>query len=208
VTAGLLRLVTWSQALALQLMDDELLEAAFDECRGDMKKAVNHTQSEFAALRTGRAAPALVERIRVEYFGTEVPLQQMAGISVPEARLLVLTPYDKSTLGTIEKAILQSDLGITPSNDGSVIRLAFPQLTEERRKELVKVAKAKAEEGRIAVRNARRSCRQGLERFEKDGEMSSDELERAEKQLDGVTKNHVDEIDRLLAQKEKELLEV
>lgn len=189
-------------------MDDELLQAAFDECRENMKKAVAHTQSEFAALRTGRAAPALVERIKVEYFGTEVPIQQLAGISVPEARLLVLQPYDKSTLGAIEKAILQSDLGITPSNDGSVIRLAFPQLTEERRKELVKVAKAKAEDGRIAVRNARRSSRQSLERFEKDGEMSSDELERAEKQLDGITKGYVDEIDRMLAVKEKELLEV
>lgn len=189
-------------------MDDELLEAAFDECRDNMKKAVGHTQSEFAVLRTGRAAPALVERIRVEYFGTEVPLQQMAGISVPEARMLVLTPYDKSTLGAIEKAILQSDLGITPSNDGSVIRLGFPQLTEERRKELVKVAKSKAEDGRVAVRNARRATKQSLERFEKDGDMSSDELERAEKQLDSITKNYVDEIDRHLAQKEKELLEV
>lgn len=189
-------------------MDDELLQAAFDDARANMKKAVTHTQSEFAALRTGRAAPALVERIRVEYFGTDVPLQQMAGISVPEARLLVLSPYDKSTLGAIEKAILGSDLGITPSNDGSVIRLTFPQLTEERRKELVKVAKQKAEDGRVAVRNARRATKQDLEKFEKDGDMSSDDLERAEKRLDGLTKEHTDEIDRMLAQKEKELLEV
>jgi ribosome recycling factor len=173
-----------------------------------MKKAVTHTQAEFGALRTGRAAPALVERIRVEYFGTEVPLQQMASISVPEARMLVLAPYDKSTLGAIEKAIQQSDLGINPSNDGSVIRLAFPMLTEERRKELVKIARGKAEDGKVAIRNARRSARQGLEKFEKDGDMSSDELERAEKQLDGITKTYVEEIERMLAQKEKELLEV
>jgi ribosome recycling factor len=189
-------------------MDDELLQAAFDDARANMKKAVSHTQSEFGALRTGRAAPALVERIRVEYFGTEVPLQQMAGISVPEARMLVLTPYDKSTLGAIEKAIQQSDLGINPSNDGAAIRLAFPQLTEERRKELVKIAKQKAEDGRVAVRNARRSTKQDLEKLEKDGDMSSDELERAEKKLEGLTKEHTDEIDRLFAQKEKELLEV
>jgi ribosome recycling factor len=189
-------------------MDDELLQAAFDECHQHMKKAVAHTQAEFGAIRTGRAAPALVERIRVEYFGTEVPLQQMAGISVPEARLLVLAPYDKSTLGAIEKAIQQSDLGINPSNDGSVIRLAFPMLTEERRKEMVKVAKQKAEDGKVAVRNARRGTRQDLEKFEKDGDMSSDELERAEKQLDGITKTYTDEIDRMLQQKEKELLEV
>ena len=189
-------------------MDDELLEAAFDECRDSMKKAVSHTQSEFAALRTGRAAPALVERIRVEYFGTEVPLQQMASISVPEARMLTISPYDSTTLGAIEKAILGSDLGITPSNDGKIIRLGFPQLTEERRKELVKVAKSKAEDGKVAIRNVRRATKQSLERFEKDGDMSSDELDRAEKQLDGITKGYVDDIDRLLQQKEKELLEV
>jgi ribosome recycling factor len=189
-------------------MDDELLQAAFDECHQHMKKAVSHTQSEFSALRTGRAAPAVVERIRVDYFGTEVPLQQMAGISVPEARMLLLTPYDKSTLGAIEKAIQQSDLGINPSNDGAVIRLTFPQLTQERRKELVKVAKQKAEDGKVAVRNARRSTKQDLEKFEKDGDMSSDELDRAEKQLDGITKGYVEEIERMLQQKEKELLEV
>lgn len=189
-------------------MDDELLQAAFDECHELMKKAVSHTNAEFAALRTGRATPAVVERIRVEYFGTEVPIQQMASISVPEARMLVLTPYDKSTVGAIERAIQQSDLGINPSNDGSVIRLAFPMLTEERRKELVKVAKQKAEDGKVAVRNARRSTKHGLEKFEKDGDMSSDELERSEKQLDGITKTYVEEIERMLAQKEKELLEV
>lgn len=189
-------------------MDDSLLETVMADCRANMGKAVSRTQSEFASVRTGRAAPALVERIRVEYYGSEVPLQQIAGISVPEARMLVITPYDKSALGAIEKAIQHSDLGINPSNDGNVIRLSFPQLTQERRKELVKVVKAKAEEGRVGVRNARRSSRQDLETFEKDGDMSSDELERAEKELDKITKEYVSEIDRLLQQKEQELLEV
>lgn len=189
-------------------MDDDLVSTVISECRDDMRKAVAHTQSEFSAVRTGRAAPALVERIRVDYYGTDVPLQQIAGMSVPEARLLVVSPYDKSALGAIEKAIQNSDLGINPSNDGSVIRLAFPQLTEERRKEMVKVVKAKAEDGRIAVRNARRSAKRDLEAFEKDGEMSSDELKRAEEELDKVTKEFVSEIDRHLVQKEQELLEV
>lgn len=187
---------------------DELVEAAIEECNEAMAKAVAHTQSEFTSLRTGRASSALVERLKVEYYGSEVPLQQMASFSVPEARLLVISPFDKSTIGAIERAIQVSDLGINPSNDGSVIRLGFPQLTEERRKEFVKIAKSKAEEGRVAVRNARRSCRQDLEKLEKDGDLSSDELERAEKQLDGVTKKHVEEIDRMLSHKEQELLEV
>ncbi len=166
------------------------------------------TQNEFATVRTGRASPALIERIRVEYYGTEVPLQQVAGINVPEARLLVVTPYDKSALQAIEKAIQNSDLGITPSNDGSVIRLAFPQLTQDRRKELVRVVRQKAEDGRVGVRNARRAARQDLEGFEKAGDLSSDELERAEKELDKITKDYVSEIDRILQAKEQELLEV
>lgn len=189
-------------------MDETLLEAAFEECRDTMRKAIARTQGEFSAVRTGRATPAVVERLRVEYYGSEVPLQQIAGFSVPEGRLLVISPYDKGALGAIEKAIQHSDIGINPSNDGTVIRLAFPALTEERRKELVKVVRQKAEEGRVAVRNARRSTRQDLEKLEKDGEMSSDELERAEHRLDGVTKEFVSEIDRMLAVKEQELLEV
>lgn len=189
-------------------MSDDLIKSATKECHENMKKAISRTQSEFATIRTGRASPAIVERIRVEYYGAEVPLQQVAGISVPEARTLVLSPYDKGSLGAIEKAIQNSDIGINPSNDGSVIRLSVPPLTEERRKELVKVAHSKAEEGRVAVRNARRAARQQLERSEKNGEMSSDELERAEKQLDGVTKQYIDEIEKMLAQKERELLEV
>lgn len=189
-------------------MNEELLKNATKDCHDHMKKAISRTQAEFATIRTGRATPALVERIRVDYYGTEVPLQQVAGISVPEARTLVLSPYDKGALGAIEKAIQNSDIGINPSNDGSVVRLNIPTLTEERRKELVKVARNKAEEGRVAVRNARRAARQQLEKAEKEGDMSKDELERAEKQFDGITKQYVDEIEKMLSQKEQELLEV
>ncbi len=188
--------------------DDSLIGAALSHGRERMEKAVAHVQSEFAGIRTGRASPALVEKLKVDYYGTEVPLQQLAGFSVPEARLLVISPYDKASLKAIEKAIQNSDLGINPSNDGQVIRLAFPPLTQERRKELVRVVKHKAEEGRIAVRNLRRSVRHDLEALEKDGDISSDELERAEKDLERVTHDFVAEIDRMLHHKEQELLEV
>ncbi|MDP8991788.1 MAG: ribosome recycling factor [Actinomycetota bacterium] len=173
-----------------------------------MVKAVGHARSEFATVRTGRASPALVEKLRVDYYGSEVPLQQLAGFNVPEARLLVVVPYDKSAIKGIERAIRNSDLGINPANDGQVIRLAFPPLTEERRKELVRLVKHKAEEARVAVRNVRRSARHELEALEKDGDISMDELERAEKELDSVAHDNVAEIDRLLHQKEQELLEV
>ena len=185
------------------MTDDVLLEAI-----EKMDKAVAHTQAEFATVRTGRATPALVEKLKVDYYGTDVPLQQLAGFNVPEARLLVIQPYDKGAMKAIEKAIQNSDLGINPSNDGQVIRLAFPQLTEERRKELVKVVKHKAEEGRVAVRNLRRAARHELERLERDGEISSDELDRAEKELEKLTHDHVAEIDRMVQHKEHELLEV
>ncbi len=185
------------------MIDDVLLQSA-----EKMGKAVSHTQADFATVRTGRASPAMVERLKVEYYGTEVPLQQLAGFSVPEARLLVVTPYDKSSIKAIERAIQLSDLGITPSNDGQVIRLVVPQLTGERRKELVKMVKHKAEEGRIAVRNVRRAARHELEALERDGEISVDDLDRAEKELDKATHEYVAEIDRMLARKEQELLEV
>lgn len=185
------------------MIDDVLLETA-----DKMGKAVSHTQADFATVRTGRATPAMVERLKVEYYGTEVPLQQLAGFSVPEARLLVVTPYDKSSIKAIERAIQLSDLGITPSNDGQVIRLVVPQLTGDRRKELVRMVKHKAEEGRIAVRNVRRAARHDLEALEREGEISLDDLDRAEKDLDKVTHEHVAEIDKMLARKEQELLEV
>lgn len=184
-------------------VDDVLLEAA-----DKMAKAVSHTQSEFSGIRTGRATPALVEKLKVEYYGAEVALQQLAGFSVPEARVLVISPYDKSSIKAIERAIQNSDLSINPSNDGQVIRLLFPQLTSERRKELVKVVRHKAEDGRVAARNVRREARRELETQEKDGAISVDELDRAERELEKLTHEYVAEIDKMLARKETELLEV
>jgi ribosome recycling factor len=189
-------------------MDDSFVDAVLDDCRDRMAKAVNHTQADFSTVRTGRAMPALVEKLRVDYYGSEVPLQQLAGIQVPEARLMVITPYDKSSLKGIERAIQNSDLGINPSNDGTVLRLAFPHLTAERRKEMVKVVHHKAEEGRVAVRNLRRAARKDLEALEKDGDISSDELDRAEKELEHITHEFVAEVDRMLQHKEQELLSV
>jgi ribosome recycling factor len=189
-------------------MDDSLIGVALAEAREKMGKAVSHTQTEFGGVRTGRATPTLVEKLKVEYYGSEVPLQQLAGFSVPDARLLVISPYDKGSLKAIEKAILHSDLGITPSSDGQVIRLAFPPLTEERRKELVKVVRHKAEEGKVAMRNLRRAARHDLEALEHDGDISSDELERAEKELEKITHHYVAEIDRVLQHKEQELLDI
>jgi len=185
------------------VIEDTLLEAM-----DKMDKAVEHTQSQFGTVRTGRATPSLVERITVEYYGTQVPLQQLASISVPEARQLLIKPHDRSTLEAVEKAIRDSDIGVNPNNDGIAIRLSLPQLTEERRKEYVKVARNMAEDGRIALRNTRRDARKTLEALEKDSEISADDLERAEKELDKVTREHEDHIDRALGNKEEELLEV
>ena len=173
-----------------------------------MDKAVEHVQGQFATVRTGRASPALVEKLTAEYYGAPVPIQQMATIQVPEARMLLIKPHDRNSLPAIEKAIRDSDLGMNPNSDGVVIRLNFPQLTEERRKEYVKVAKHMAEEGRIAVRNIRRDARKHLEAAEKQHEMSEDDLERAEKELEQITHDHVERIDAALGRKEEELLEV
>jgi ribosome recycling factor len=186
----------------------DVTDAELVEAMEKMAKASDHLREEFAAVRTGRAAPALVEKIRVEYYGSDTPLQQLASFSVPEARMLVVAPYDKSSLKAIEKAIMNSDLGITPSNDGVVIRLGFPPLTQERRKDLVKVVRGKAEDARVAVRNVRRHARQVLEAAEKEGSVTANELERAEKELEKVTHDAVGEIDKMLAHKEHELLEV
>ncbi|MGH9029846.1 MAG: ribosome recycling factor [Acidimicrobiales bacterium] len=189
-------------------MSDELAQVSLAEAREKMDKAVGHTQADFASVRTGRATSGLVEHLQVDVYGSEMELRQIAGLSVPEGRLLVISPYDRSTLSAIEKAIQASDLGITPSNDGTVIRLAFPPLTEERRKELVKVVRHKAEEGRVAIRNLRRSTRHELESLEHDGELSSDELERIERDLEKLTHEMVGSIEKLLAHKEQELLEI
>jgi len=185
------------------MIEDTILEAI-----DKMEKAVEHVQSQFTTVRTGRAAPALVERLMVEYYGAPVPLQQLAGFQVPEARQLVVKPHDRGALNAIEKAIRDSDLGVNPSNDGVVIRLNFPPLTEQRRKDYVKIVKQMAEDGRVAVRNIRRDARKHLEASEKAAEISADELERAEKDLDKLTHDHVDHIDKALGRKEQELLEV
>lgn len=185
-------------------MIEETLLDAVDK----MEKAVEHVQGQFSSVRTGRANPALVDKLMVDYYGSPVPLQQLAGFQVPEARTLVVKPHDRGALAAIEKAIRDSDLGLQPSNDGNVIRLAFPALTEERRKEYVKVVKNMSEDGRVAVRNIRRDARKSLETMEKNSEISKDDLERAEKELDKYTQEHVDAIDKALARKEQELLEV
>ncbi len=183
---------------------DELAELSIAECKEKMAKVITHAKSEFSILRTGRANPSVVEKLRVSYYGSETPLRQLASFTVPEARLLVITPYDKGSIAAIEKAIQNSDLGINPSSDGQVIRLAFPPLTQERRKEMVKLAKTKAEEARIGIRNIRRSTRHDLEELE----LPSDDLERVEKELDKTTQDFVAEVDRLFHQKEQELLEI
>ena len=187
-------------------MSAEMAGLVLDDANERMKKAVAHARNDFASIRTGRAAPALVEKIPVDY-GSEVPLQQIAGFNVPEARQLLITPYDKGAIGAIEKALQHSDLGLNPSNDGVSIRLTFPPLTQERRKELVKVVKGMAEDGKIALRNHRRSARQELEALEKAGDLSKDELERAEKELDRIIHGHEAEISDALGAKERELLE-
>jgi ribosome recycling factor len=185
-----------------------VIEETILEAIEKMEKAVEHVQSQFTTVRTGRATPALVEKLLVEYYGASVPLQQLAGFQVPEARQLVVKPHDRGALGAVEKAIRDSDLGVNPNNDGVVIRLNFPPLTEERRKEYVKVVKHMAEDGRVAVRNIRRDARKQLETAEKASEISADELERAEKEMDKLTHDHVELIDRALGRKEQELLEV
>lgn len=173
-----------------------------------MKRAAEVAQEEFSGVRTGRATPAILNRVTVDYYGTPTPLNQLASMSVPEPRVLTIQPFDPNSVSTIEKAIMQSDLGLTPSNDGHLIRLVFPQLTEERRKELIRVVRERAEEGRVSIRNVRRHAKENLERMQKDGEISEDDLARAEKELQQMTDKHVAEVDELLQRKEQELMEV
>ncbi len=186
----------------------ELIDLALEEAGEKMAGAVAHTRSEFSKVRTGRPNPALIEKLPVEYYGTPVPLQQLASITIPEPRLLAVNAHDKTSVGAIEKAIRNSDLGLNPSNDGVIIRLAFPPLTEERRRELVKKVRDMAEHGRISIRNARRDARRDLDALVKDGEAGEDEVARGEKELDRITHGHEAEIDKALEQKEAELLEV
>jgi ribosome recycling factor len=183
---------------------DELLEDAKER----MGKSVESTRAQFGTVRSGRASPALLDRINVDYYGTATPLKQLATISAPEARLLSVQPYDKSSIKSIEKAILESDVGITPSNDGNLIRLSIPELTEERRKELVKVVRHIAEEGRVAIRNIRRDVMHDLRELRESGESGRDEEHRAEAELQKVTDARIGELDGLLKAKEAEILEV
>ena len=173
-----------------------------------MAKSVESTRGEFATVRTGRASPALLDRVSVEYYGTQTPLRQLATVSASEARLLTITPYDKSSIRSIEKAIMESGLGLTPSNDGNLVRRTLPELTEERRRELVRVVRGIAEDGRVAVRNIRRSVMHDLRELKTEGVVGSDEEHRAETELQALTDERVGEIDEALGRKEQEILEV
>ena len=186
----------------------ETKEEVFRDAEDKMAKAVSVNKEELGSIRSGRAAPSLLNKITVDYYGTQTPLNQVANLSVPEARLLVISPYDKSSIAAIEKAINASDIGITPNNDGNVIRLAFPQLTEDRRKEMIKLAHVRAEEGRVAIRAVRRHAKQELEKMKKDGKLSEDEERGAEATLQKITDKYVAEVDENLQRKEAELSEV
>jgi ribosome recycling factor len=179
-----------------------------NEADSKMDKSVESTREEFAAIRAGRAHPSMFSKIVVDYYGSPTPIQQLASFTAPEARVILIAPFDQGSMQNIEKAIRESDLGVNPADDGKVIRCVFPELTEERRKEYIKVARAKAEDGRVAVRNLRRTAKQQLEKLEKDGEVGKDDVTGAEKRLDGMTKKHTDAIDEMLKNKESELLEV
>ncbi|MDX6617431.1 MAG: ribosome recycling factor [Solirubrobacterales bacterium] len=190
------------------MTDEALIDAFLEDATDRMKKSVESTRTEFSSVRTGRASPHLLDRIVVDYYGAETPLKQLAQIAASDARLLTLTPFDKSSIGAIEKAVMESDLGLTPNNDGNVIRLQIPELTEDRRKEMVKVVHGVAEEGRIAVRNVRRDVMQDLRDMKKEGDAGEDDERRAESELQKQTDAAISEIDSLLKGKEEEILEV
>lgn len=183
---------------------DSALKAATEK----MDKAIAVLKDELSGVRTGRATPALLQRVVVDYYGTPVPIQQLASFSVPEPRTLVISPFDRNAIASMEKAIMASDLGITPGNDGTVIRLSFPPLTEERRKELIKLVHHRGEEGRVAVRNIRRHSKEELERLEREGGISEDDLVRSEKELQKLTDKHISDIDEVVAHKDAELKEI
>ncbi|MGI6468792.1 MAG: ribosome recycling factor [Syntrophomonadaceae bacterium] len=185
-----------------------MIKDIINDAEERMKKSVEHLSKDLASLRAGRANPAMVEKLTVEYYGVNTPINQLANITVPEARLLVIQPWDKSIIADIEKSIMKSDLGITPSNDGNVIRIAIPQLTEERRKELVKVVKKRAEEARVAVRNIRREANDMLKSSEKDKLISADESKKGVDEVQKLTDRYVKKIDTVLQAKEKEIMEV
>lgn len=183
-----------------------MIEETLSEAEAKMQQAIGHLQAQFATVRTGRANPTLLHRVMVDYYGSPTPLQQLASFSVPEPRMLLVHPYDRASIGMVERAILASELGLNPSNDGTVIRLAFPPLTEERRRELIRLVRHMAEETRVAVRNVRRHTKDQLEGME--GDISDDDVRRAERHLQEITDQHVARVDELLGHKEAELLEV
>ena len=185
------------------MIDETLLDA-----EEKMEKAVEVAKEDFSAIRTGRANPAMFSKLTVDYYGSPTPMMQLASFQTPEARTVLITPYDKSAMGAIEKAIRASDLGVNPSSDGNQIRCIMPELTEQRRKEYIKLAHVKAEEARVSVRNIRRKAKTDLDRLVKDGEVGEDDGARAEKELDGLTKKHTDLVDALVKSKESELIEV
>ena len=189
-------------------MSEGIINDFLEDAGDRMHKSVDSTRHEFGTVRTGRASPALLDRVEVDYYGTRTPLKQLAGISATEARLLTVTPYDKSSIKAIEKAIMESDVGLTPSNDGNLIRLTIPELTEERRKELVKVVRRIAEEGRVAIRNVRRDVMHDLRELKEVGEVGKDDEHRAEVELQKLTDARIGELDGALETKEKEILEV
>jgi len=185
-----------------------VIDETFREAKEKMAKAVSVAKEDFGAIRTGRAHPAMFNKITVDYYGVVTPVTHLASFQAPEPRMAIVTPYDKSTLGDIEKAIRGSDLGVNPTNDGNFIRVVFPHLTEERRKEYIKVARHKAEEAKVSIRSVRRHAKDTLEALTKDGQAGEDDIRRAEKQLDDLTSRYVTEVDELLKHKEAELLEV
>ena len=185
-----------------------MIEETLFEAEEKMESAVEHAKEEFAAIRTGRATPAMFSKIVVDYYGAPTPVTQLASIGVPEPRMVIVKPYDMSQLGAIERAIRDSDLGVNPNNEGTQLRIHLPQMSEERRREMIKVARSKAEEGRVAIRNVRRKAKDQLDRLVKDGGAGEDEGRRAEKELEDVTHRYVAVVDELLKHKEAELLEV
>ena len=185
-----------------------MIEELLQDAREHMEKSIDSTRHRFASVRTGRASPALLDRISVDYYGAHTPLRQLATVHAPEPRLLTVEPYDKSSIKAIERAIMESDVGLTPSNDGNIMRLSVPELTEDRRRELVKVVRNIAEEGRVGIRNVRRDVMHDLRELKKEGEVGADDEHRAEAELQKLTDAHVAEIDELLAGKEEEILQV
>ena len=189
-------------------MTAEMIDALLDDARERMSKSLESTQHEFSSVRTGRASPALLDRVMVDYYGAQTPLHQLATISAPEARLITVQPYDKSSIKSIEKAINESDVGLNPSNDGNIVRLVVPELTEERRRELVKVVRNLAEEGRVAIRNVRRDTMGHLREMKAEGEAGSDDEHRAEVELQKLTDGRIGDLDAVRKAKEDEILEV